>query len=280
MTTNTQNTDPVVLLQGLGFTEYEARAYATLVRHGPLNGYQLAKHSGIPRANVYAAANKLLKRSAVSRSRGLHGQCYQAVPPAELLRSIGTSQQRALKAADDALARLTEADSPAVAFNLRGDELLARARQLIDTCQSHMSIAIQQPEAVVLADALQQAYVRGVVITTLCLEACDAPCGGCQGKVHRFQLAPGDGTRWLVLSVDSAQAMMGQFDGPTAEGLVTSQHLVVELADAYVHQSVTLATLGDELAGKFDGLLSEQALRLLNAFRAGTSARSDTDAGR
>jgi len=274
MTTNELNADPVQLLQDLGFTEYEARAYATLVRHGPLNGYQLAKHSGIPRANIYAAANKLLKRNAVSRSRGLRGQCYQAVPPAELLRSIGASQQRALKAADHALARLTEASSPAMAFNLRGEELLARARQLIDTCQSHMSIAIQQPEAAVLADALQQACARGAVITTLCLEACEAPCGGCRGQVHRFQLAPDGGARWLVLAVDGEQALMGQFDGAMAEGLVTRQSLVVELADAYVHQSVTLATLGDELAGKFDGLLSEQALRLLDLFRAGATARN------
>ena len=43
-------TDVVELLQQLNFSEYEARAYIALLQHNPLNGYALAKESGIPRA--------------------------------------------------------------------------------------------------------------------------------------------------------------------------------------------------------------------------------------
>lgn len=268
MTTKNQDNDPATLLQQLGFTEYEARAYIVLVKQGGLNGYQLAKHSGIPRANIYAVAGKLLERGAVTRSQGSRGQLYQAVAPGALLRSIRAGQQRALKAADRAFAHMDEAREPAMVFNLRGGELLVRARQLIDACQSSLSLAIQQPEAAALADALQGAHARGVAITTLCLEACQTPCGGCQGQLHRFQLAPRDGSRWLVMAVDTEQALVGRFSGPDVEGLVTGQHLVIELVDAYIRQSLTLATLGDELAGRFQGLLSEQAQQLLETLHS------------
>lgn len=272
MTTTHSDTDPVTLLQQLGFTEYEARAYVTLVAKGGLNGYQLAKHSGIPRANIYAVADKLLEHGAASRAQDGRSQCYQAVPPTALLHSLRAGQERAFKAADQALAGLAQAAQPVSVFNLRGDELLARARQLIETSQTRLCLAIQQPEAAALADVLREANARGVAITTLCLEACEAPCAGCQGNVHRFQLAPCDGSRWLVLTCDGAQALLGQFSGLTAEGLATGQHLVVELTEAYIRQSMALATLGSELAGRFEGLLSEQARQLFDACRIGTPA--------
>ena len=51
--------DITALLQQLGFSEYEARAYLALLQRNPLNGYELAKVSGLPRANVYAVLQKL-----------------------------------------------------------------------------------------------------------------------------------------------------------------------------------------------------------------------------
>jgi hypothetical protein len=39
------------LLQQLGFSEYEARAYLALLQQNPLNGYELAKVSGLPHKN-------------------------------------------------------------------------------------------------------------------------------------------------------------------------------------------------------------------------------------
>jgi Cd2+/Zn2+-exporting ATPase len=39
-------------LTAIGFTEYEARVYLTLLRENPATGYQLGKTSGIPRSMV------------------------------------------------------------------------------------------------------------------------------------------------------------------------------------------------------------------------------------
>jgi hypothetical protein len=62
-------TDAAALLLQLGFSEYEARAYLALVQRNPLNGYELAKVPGVPRANIYAVLQKLKERGGGRPSR-------------------------------------------------------------------------------------------------------------------------------------------------------------------------------------------------------------------
>lgn len=268
----------VQALQALGFTEYEARAYLALVDGGELSGYELAKASGIPRANIYAVADKLLQRGAAQRLQDAGGSRYAAVPPTQVLRGIETGQQHALTEARRTLAQRPRQRQPAAVFTLRNDELLAKARQLIGASEKALSIAIQPSEAAFLAEPLRAARERGVTITTLCLEACERECGGCQGEIHRYQLAPGGDVRWLVLVVDQRTALVGQLCAAAIEGVVTDQRLVVKLATAYIQQSLTLAVLGSELAGRFEGLLSEETQQLLKQLYPGGSFPSVTRA--
>lgn len=264
MTTKQQPIEPIRQLQALGFTEYEARAYVTLLQQGELSGYAWARESGIPRANIYAVAEKLVERGAVQRVQVRKGVAWAPVPVDTLLGGIHEQHRHAMGKARQSLAELGRAQEPRVVVNLRDDEMMVQAHQLIESARQTLLVAIQPAEASRLAEPLRAARERGVAITTLCLEACEQPCGGCQGDLHRFQMCPCDGSRWLVLSVDDEQALLGQFQGPaTAEGLVTGQRLVVELATAYIRQSLALATLDNELAGRFDGLLSERARQLL-----------------
>lgn len=259
----------VQALQELGFTEYEARAYLALIDGGELNGYELAKASGIPRANIYAVVDKLLQRGAAQRLQHAGGSRYAAVPPTQVLHGIENSQQHALTAARQALAQRPRQRQPAAVFTLRNDELLAKARQLIDASEKTILIAIQPTEAALLAEPLRAARDRGVTITTLCLEACEHECGGCQGEIHRYQLAPDDDVRWLVLVMDQRTALVGQLCASAIEGVITDQRLVVELATAYIQQSLTLAVLGSELSGRFEGLLSQETQRLLKQLYPG-----------
>ena len=61
-------TDTITLLQDLGFTEKEARAYRALLQHDPVSGYELAKVSGILRPNIYPVLQKLEARGVSTTS--------------------------------------------------------------------------------------------------------------------------------------------------------------------------------------------------------------------
>lgn len=251
-------------LQELGFTEYEARAYVALIEGGELNGYALAKATGIPRANIYAVADKLVQRGAARRAERNSGVTFVATAPTQLLRSIEVGQLQVMRAAQDGLARLSRSHPATTVLNLRGDEVLASARQLVDACEKSLLIALQPGEAATLAAPLRQARERGVVITTLCLEGCRNECGGCAGSIHRYRLAKAGDARWLLLVCDGHAALLGHIVPENVTGVLTEQVLVVELANAYIRQSITLALLGGELAGQFTGLLSAEAKRLLD----------------
>jgi sugar-specific transcriptional regulator TrmB len=91
--------DPVTLLQELGFTELEARAYQALLQHNPVTGYELAKVSNIPRPNIYPVLQKLEGRGAAIRIAGDETLRYIPVPPEELLKRIDDQLQATLNRA-------------------------------------------------------------------------------------------------------------------------------------------------------------------------------------
>jgi hypothetical protein len=74
-------------LQHLGMSGYEAKAYVALVAAGsPLNGYEVAKHSGVPRSTVYETLGKLVGRGAAYEVRaGEASVGYISLPPNALL---------------------------------------------------------------------------------------------------------------------------------------------------------------------------------------------------
>lgn len=259
-----KNTTP--LLQELGFSEYEARAYASLVSTGTANGYEIAKASGMPRANVYAVLEKLVKRGAARRIKQRSGARYVAVPPVELMQRLQRQHERALAAADEALRALARGSESTSVFNLRDEgELRDQTCALIDGARHSLLVAIRPPEAAKYASQLREARTRGVTITTLCMEACAEPCGGCQGEVHRYYIQSDQSSRWVLFVADDAHMVAAEIGAHDVVAIATEQALVVSLTAAYIRQSIALATLAGELGEKFHGLLSEHARKVLDA---------------
>ena len=55
-------------LTALGFSTQEARVYLALLQHPSATGYELAKHAGLQRANVYQVLATLSDRHIVERT--------------------------------------------------------------------------------------------------------------------------------------------------------------------------------------------------------------------
>lgn len=254
------------LLQDLGFGEYEARAYASLVSTSTANGYEIAKASGMPRANVYAVLEKLVKRGAARRLKQRSGARYMAVPPAELMQRLQEQHERVLAAADEALQALARGSESTPVFNLEDAlELRQQAFSLIDGACHSLLVAIRPPEAAEYASQLHEARARGVTITTLCMESCAEPCGGCTGTLHRYCLNSDRSGRWLLLVADDTRMIAAEIGAHDVVAIATEQSLVVSLTAAYIRQSIALAVLAGEFGEKFHGLLSEHARKVLDA---------------
>jgi sugar-specific transcriptional regulator TrmB len=55
----------------LGFSDYEAGVYMSLLQHSPVTAYEAAKGAGIPTSKVYGVMAKLVEKGVVlERSEG------------------------------------------------------------------------------------------------------------------------------------------------------------------------------------------------------------------
>ena len=138
-------------LQQLGFSEYEARAYLALLQRNPLNGYELAKVSGLPRECVWVL-QKLENRGAVVRLDMLSAARYAPVAPTELTERIAGRFQDVLRATQQVLEELaTPADVKYVWNIQRYGVLIDHAYARIDATKERLLVAIGRQEASALA---------------------------------------------------------------------------------------------------------------------------------
>ena len=78
-------------LEKLGFSSNEAKVYGTLIKHKVLNGYEIAKLSGVARSLVYEVINRLIAKGAVIRIDG-EPNFYKPIEYQELIRSCCRSE--------------------------------------------------------------------------------------------------------------------------------------------------------------------------------------------
>src|SRR6266545_1755318 len=90
----------VDLLQRVGLNKYEAEAYAALLRHGPLTGYELGKRSDVPLSRSYEILERLAGKGLALVQPG-DPPHYAAEPPEQFLDRTRTATTTTL----DALAR-------------------------------------------------------------------------------------------------------------------------------------------------------------------------------
>jgi predicted transcriptional regulator len=259
--------EPSALLQQLGFSEYEARAYLALLQRNPLNGYELAKVSGLPRANIYAVLQKLEERAAVVRVDTPQGSRYAPVAPTELTQRIASRFQDVLGATQHALEDLATPVNTQHVWSIQGHTaLLDHARALIDATDDHLLVAIGRREASALAEPLARGAARGAAMTTLCLDECPAECGGCRGTIYRSCAMQVAEQRWLVIVSDQAEMLAGEIDiHGDVLAVRTRQRLQVDLASWYIQHSMALTAVLRDLSRHQDQVLAPETRALLQS---------------
>ena len=80
-------------LEKLGFSSNEAKIYVTLIKHKVLNGYEIAKLSGVARSLVYEVINRLVAKGAVIRIDG-EPNFYKPIEYQDLIRSIKEENEK------------------------------------------------------------------------------------------------------------------------------------------------------------------------------------------
>ncbi|MCC6457738.1 MAG: TrmB family transcriptional regulator [Caldilineaceae bacterium] len=259
--------DPVVLLQELGFGEYEARAYQSLLQHHPVSGYELAKTSKIPRANIYLVLQKLEERGAVVRVEGEDSTHYVPVAPEELLDAMTHRFDRTVGTAKQALLALSRPAPNGYVWQVRGyDNLLAHGRTMIHSATRELMVALWPDEARALANDFAEVEERSVEITTLCLASCAQECGGCRGRIFRNKVLDTEDARWLMVVPDDESVLVGEIPANGEVSTVRSrQKLLVDMTTWFIRHSIALGVMLQELGEQVEARLTPRARAMLAA---------------
>jgi predicted transcriptional regulator len=251
-------------LRSLGFSDYEIKAYVALLTHGAMNGYRLAKLSGIPRANIYAVLDRLVERGAVSSSDADGGQEYQALPAEEMLARLSESLQTSVSEAKDALKDIDPAAQHPLAWNMRGyDTVVSAADRLVRGARHSLSVGLWPEEAGKLAPAFAQVLKR-FKPTVLCLHGCEQECGGCAGRIYRYPMAPAAPGRSLVLVADQSRTLLAQINADgTAVGAHSTTPVLATMATQHLLNAIAVAEIVRSLGPKLLRIVDDEAIQAL-----------------
>ena len=193
----------------LGLSEYALTAYVALTSNHPVNGSQLSRQSGIPRARIYDVLETLMARGFVMESaKGM----YTPIPPDEFLRQLRQEFDGVL---DDLEKRINKAKQPPnqdVIWTMKGyDTAMGKAKEMISRATDEIYIRVAPEEGQLLDDDLMAAQDRGVAVKYISMG--EVPIS------FRYQIIhpecdpayPEPGTRFFDLVTDKSEILCGMF---------------------------------------------------------------------
>jgi Cd2+/Zn2+-exporting ATPase len=220
-------------LADLGFTEYEARVYLTLLSHHPLSGYQISVRSAVPRSMVYEALSRLEARGAVLRAGDTRGSVYRPVPPSTLLTHMEQTFHRRLTSLESRLGRQFRAAEDDRFWTGRGTELvLGLAEDMLSTAAAELLVVMADPEVDRYTPLLEAACRRGVRLGSVLTGQARVPCGLSvphppgESEIQRLE-------RLLLIVSDAERVLIADLRGE-ASITQTTNSLMVHIARQFI----------------------------------------------
>lgn len=242
-------------LKNLQFTEYEAKAYLSLLGEAPLTGYAVAKKSGVPRSKIYEVLDNLVVRGDVLVSPGNTPQ-YTPVPAKELVRNRRTKAEENFDKAEKFFEKFERsANDRENIWNITGDtEILDKVRTCIASTQNRILLEVWKEEFEELADDLREAAERGVNVTIVAYG--EVVSDFANVYLHDMsQAITGEyGGRWLVYSGDDSEVVAGIVSLGKESRAAWTMHvgLVMPITEIIIHDLYLM-----ELLNKHRDILEE-----------------------
>jgi HTH-type transcriptional regulator, sugar sensing transcriptional regulator len=230
-------------LRTVGFSLYEARLYAALVQHGPQNGNELSRSSGVPSSKVYAAVEKLVAEGSVQSIKSPGGTRFVALQPDELINRLRRRFNDPLDYLAEKLPPLADHVEDEVFLSVSGESsILESARQLISAAREELNISLWEPELEGLRAIIAEAAGRGVRIFGM-LDTASADEPEAARLRHSYEEIVGNrvGGRMLTLVADGTEALVARLrDRDGAAGVRTRNPVLTLIVSEYLHHDLVL----------------------------------------
>jgi sugar-specific transcriptional regulator TrmB len=265
------------LLKSAGMPGYEAKAYlALLTAAQPMNGYEVAKVSGVPRSTVYETLGKLVARGAVFEVASTNGGvAYVALPADALIGRLRRESGELIESLETVLPAVGRNVDTRVVQHLVGrDDLLRRSIDVIESAAATVWMSIWPSEATAFVAAVNSALTRGVDVSIIAY----GDVGELGGRVFTHHYSSPDVVlellqcRISVVVADHDQVVFGGVSGDDVWGMWSDDPAVALVAAEHVRHDIALQVMAGRLeeAGLADFWATDPDLERIRA----ASARS------
>ncbi len=250
---------------------YEAKAYVALLGAGePLNGYEVAKLSGVPRSTVYETLAKLVARGAAFQVSDEDSVSYVPLPSDALLGRIRRDTQQTIEGLEAVLPTIGKALNARVVQHLHtAEELGRRAVDVIESAERSVWLSVWPDDLPSYRRAIANAADRGVEAFTICYGAApDLP-----GRVYEHRYSSPDvvldrvGCKLSLVVADHNQVVIAGSTPEVVWGIWSDDPVVSLVAAEHVRHDIALQLVATHLdeAGLTDFWATSPDLEALRA---------------
>jgi HTH-type transcriptional regulator, sugar sensing transcriptional regulator len=231
-------------LQNLNFTQYESRAYLSLLEQGNITGYELAKNSGIPASKIYQVLNKLMEKEVII-ALDSEPVKYAPLPPKEVLSRLKGDYLNTLNNLDAKLDEIynKQKDSNNYIWNISGREsIIRRVNEFILEAKKQIYISVWDEEVEEIKDALINADKRNIKISIVHYGENLLNFGTEFKHGREHQIRQQRGERRLAMEVDEVKVILCHFhdSGESDAVWTTNKGLILLAKDYIIHDIYTI----------------------------------------
>jgi HTH-type transcriptional regulator, sugar sensing transcriptional regulator len=197
-------------LKDLGFSQYEATCYMTLVGNHPVNGSQLSKISGIARSRIYDVLRNLISKGYVIEVNS--GQ-YAPLPADEVVRRLKRNFNSNIKVFEEKIAAASQKNDFEFVWTITGYEnVMEKAIEMIKNAETEIYVRLFPKAYQHLDPYLIQADKRGVNIRYIAMGKTAKKFDVQVIHPEHEHLQQTIGGRSLEVITDKSEALVGIFE--------------------------------------------------------------------
>ena len=227
---NSITNDAYEFLIKVGFSLNEAKVYVTLLQNKALNGYEIAKLSGVSRSLVYDVIERLLNKGFIIKSEGAINY-YVALDYNKTLEKIDNENHKNLLNAEAKLKLLSKKENDnEFIFNIRGiDKFIEKAKERILLAKREISLSIWKQDFALLKDDLLKAIKRGVKVYIFSFEDIILD----KAEIFSYKVKDASNLfpyRRISLIIDNNDTFIGENIGDKSVSIYTKNQAISSLA--------------------------------------------------
>lgn len=238
--------DLISSLEGLGFSNLEVKIYLTLLDHGAMSPYQIAKKIEISRSSIYNTLEHMVSKGMVEMVPE-DTVMYVAQEPEVLMGKVAGDYEQNIQKAKKGLEHYQATRYEEKSALINGYEIIIeKAKYIIKNAKEEVFINTDM-DIEVFRDVFETAISNGVRIIIFSFVEMHMDCKGIEIYSHdRKRTKENANSRFMIVADDNF-VMIADADNDRKQwsGTVSNNNLMKKIVREHIHNDIYMLKLRD-----------------------------------